>query len=103
MDPSQTILVGGSETGSIFVWEIPSGLLLRKYTAHSKKIVSIVVDDQLTIVSASQSEVKSWNLWSFLGNGEKEVRLCNLINMKDRLTTIKLHYSGNLTRLLVLT
>jgi len=72
--------------------------LLRKFSAHNKKVISIAVDDQLCITTASHSEVKVWSMHSVFSDQVKEVRHSQMINMKERVIDIKVTHG----RLLVL-
>jgi len=89
VDPSETVLLGGGESGTLYVWELPSGLLLRKFPAHNKKIIGIAVDDELCITTASHSEAKVWSMLSVFCDQAKEIRHKQMVNMKDRLLDIK--------------
>lgn len=46
----ESVLMVGTEKGSIFAWELPSGLLLREFKAHLKTIVDIRLSDDSSLV-----------------------------------------------------
>jgi WD40 repeat protein len=61
---SSTRLASSDEKGNIFIWEIPSGKLLRKIKAHNNIVqdLSFKYDDEKIIVSASlDGKAKMWN------------------------------------------
>ena len=48
------------------MWEMPSGILLRKKNVHTGAIVAIVPYRNNHLISASKTEVKVWSLSSLL-------------------------------------
>lgn len=52
--------------GTVYLWEMPSGILLKKKNMHTGAIVAIVPYSNNHVISASKTEVKIWSLSSLL-------------------------------------
>eukprot|EP00268_Persea_americana_P036723 TRINITY_DN3624_c1_g1_i1.p1 TRINITY_DN3624_c1_g1~~TRINITY_DN3624_c1_g1_i1.p1 ORF type:complete len:226 (-),score=36.74 TRINITY_DN3624_c1_g1_i1:2581-3258(-) len=59
-----TYLIGGGSSGSIFLWEVASGTLLKKWNAHYRAVTCLVFsdDDSLLISGAEDGCVRVWSL-----------------------------------------
>lgn len=49
------MILGGSKSGALFLWEIPSGVMLRQFPAHNSEIIHVSMDKNLYITSATQN------------------------------------------------
>lgn len=83
----------------VFLWEVPAGILLRKFVGHSKRVLRVTCDEEMNFVTASESEVKTWTLSGVLGEEGRDVRHSLMINMKEKLIDIRV----SAQRLFVLT
>lgn len=83
-DESQSFLIGGSKSGNIFIWEVPTGTLLRKFPAHSEEIIKVSVDENMYITSATRTSIRSWKLINIF-NSEPEVKHSREITTKERI------------------
>ncbi|KAH7523637.1 protein ROOT INITIATION DEFECTIVE 3 [Ziziphus jujuba] len=59
-----TYVVGGGSSGSIYLWEVVSGRLLKKWHAHYRAVTCLVFsdDDSLLISGSEDGGVKVWSL-----------------------------------------
>jgi WD40 repeat protein len=60
------ILFAGSSNGVLYVWDLPSGILLRKLSVHSNEIKKVINFKFGYLLTASKNEVKIWPLSAFL-------------------------------------
>ncbi len=59
---------GGSEKGVVFVWQLPTGELIKMFDAHSYGAVScmsMTADNSLLITGGKDSIVQVWNVLEF--------------------------------------
>lgn len=59
-----TYIVGGGASGDIFIWEVATGKLLKKWHAHYVSVTCLVFSgDHSLLVSGSQDgSVRVWSL-----------------------------------------
>uniref|UniRef100_A0A0C9QSM2 TSA: Wollemia nobilis Ref_Wollemi_Transcript_11576_1308 transcribed RNA sequence n=1 Tax=Wollemia nobilis TaxID=56998 RepID=A0A0C9QSM2_9CONI len=59
-----TYIVGGGSSGRIYLWEVPSGQLLKVWPAHYKALTCLVFsdDESLLISGAEDGFVRAWPL-----------------------------------------
>ena len=67
--PCGTFLVGGGASGSIQVWEVATGRVLRQYPGHYKAVTALVFspDSSLLISGGADAAVHVWALVEVLG------------------------------------
>ncbi|XP_010061738.3 protein ROOT INITIATION DEFECTIVE 3 [Eucalyptus grandis] len=60
-----TYIAGGGVSGEIYLWEVPTGKLLRKWHAHYRAITCLVFsdDDSLVISGSEDGSVRVWSLF----------------------------------------
>ncbi|KAJ4815815.1 hypothetical protein LUZ62_028381 [Rhynchospora pubera] len=61
-----TYLIGGGASGSIYLWEVASGKLLKKWHAHYRSVTCFALsdDESLLISGSDDGGVRVWNLVS---------------------------------------
>lgn len=61
-----TYLVGGALSGDIYLWEVETGRLLKKWHAHLRAVTCLVFsdDDSLLISGSEDGYVRVWSLFS---------------------------------------
>jgi hypothetical protein len=64
--PDGHFLIGGSITGNLYYWELPTGILLKKKSLHPTAMISILHFKQNHLITVSKAEVKIWSLYSIL-------------------------------------
>ncbi|XP_004291097.1 PREDICTED: WD repeat-containing protein 18-like [Fragaria vesca subsp. vesca] len=59
-----TYVVGGGVSGTIYLWEVTSGRLLRKWDAHYRAVSCLRFSDDGTILfsGSEDGEIRAWNL-----------------------------------------
>ncbi|CAF2151692.1 hypothetical protein HID58_002189 [Brassica napus] len=59
-----TYIVGGGASGDIFLWEVASGKLLKKWHAHYRSVTCLVFsgDDSLLVSGSEDGSVRVWSL-----------------------------------------
>ncbi|MCL7051739.1 hypothetical protein MKW94_020119 [Papaver nudicaule] len=59
-----TYIIGGGSSGNIFLWEVSSGRLLKKWTAHYRGVTCLVLsDDESRLISGAEDGcVHVWSL-----------------------------------------
>lgn len=64
LQKAKTIVSGGSRDGTIKIWDLATGKLLRTLTGHSEVVLSVAISpDGQTIVSGSDDKtIKIWRL-----------------------------------------
>jgi WD40 repeat protein len=89
----KNILFGGSNTGNLYIWELPSGILIRKVSIHSGEIKKIVEYKSGYLMTSSQKDVKIWSLSSFYIETERStpIKIVNSI-----LDIIDVEYARNI-------
>lgn len=60
------ILFAGSSNGVLYIWDLPSGILLKKSSVHSNEIKKIINFKSGYLLTVSKNEIKIWVLSSFL-------------------------------------
>jgi WD40 repeat protein len=60
-----TVLFAGSHAGNLYVWELPTGILIKKTSCHSGEIRKIIEYKPGYLMTCTQKEVKIWSLSSF--------------------------------------
>ncbi|KAJ7958170.1 protein ROOT INITIATION DEFECTIVE 3-like [Quillaja saponaria] len=60
-----TYVVGGGLSGNIYLWEVASGRLLKKWHAHYRAVTCLVYseDDSLLISGSEDGSVRVWSLF----------------------------------------
>ncbi|XP_058087057.1 protein ROOT INITIATION DEFECTIVE 3-like [Magnolia sinica] len=60
-----TYIIGGALSGHIFLWEVASGTLLKKWHAHYRAVTCLVFsdDESLLISGAEDGHIKVWSLY----------------------------------------
>ncbi|XP_078443774.1 transducin/WD40 repeat-like superfamily protein isoform X2 [Wolffia australiana] len=72
-DPDGSFLLGGGSSGNIYIWEIGSGKLLRKWQGHYLAVSCLLFLDNSLIASGSDDGcVRVWNLVSIFGERDNE-------------------------------
>ncbi|CAN6469318.1 unnamed protein product [Victoria cruziana] len=66
-----TYMIGGGSSGSIYLWEVATGRLLRKWAAHFKEVTCLIFsDDGSLIISGSEDgSVKVWSMFRMFDDG----------------------------------
>ncbi|KAI8549932.1 hypothetical protein RHMOL_Rhmol06G0063600 [Rhododendron molle] len=69
-----TYIVGGGVSGDIYMWEVPTGRLLRKWHAHYRAVTCLVFsDDQSLLISgAEDGAVRVWSLLMIFDDMRRE-------------------------------
>lgn len=64
-DSEGTYIIGGGLSGDIYLWEVASGRLLKKWHGHFKAVTCLVFpDDESLLISGSEDgAVKVWSLF----------------------------------------
>ncbi|OVA15662.1 WD40 repeat [Macleaya cordata] len=59
-----TYIIGGGSSGNIYLWEVASGRLLKKWNAHYRAVTCLVLsdDESLLISGAEDGFVRVWSL-----------------------------------------
>ncbi|CAN7110662.1 unnamed protein product [Brassica rapa subsp. narinosa] len=59
-----TYIVGGGASGDIFLWEVASGKLLKKWHAHYRSVTCLLFsgDDSLLVSGSEDGSVRVWSL-----------------------------------------
>lgn len=67
-------IVGGGLSGAIYLWEVASGRLLKKWDAHYRAVTCLVFsDDNSLLYSGSEDgEVRVWNLISIFDDRQSQ-------------------------------
>lgn len=62
---SGTYLAGGSLSGDIYLWEVETGRLLKKWHAHLRALTCLVFseDDSLLISGSENGQIRVWSLY----------------------------------------
>lgn len=58
-------IIGGGETGNLYFWEMPNGILIKKKNIHSSEIRHVIDYHNNHIITATKTEIKVWPLSSF--------------------------------------
>ncbi|XP_031486087.1 protein ROOT INITIATION DEFECTIVE 3 isoform X2 [Nymphaea colorata] len=66
-----TYIIGGGRSGAIYLWEVATGRLLRRWAAHFKEVTCLIFsDDGSLIISGSEDgSVKVWSILRLLDDG----------------------------------
>jgi pre-rRNA-processing protein IPI3 len=69
-----TYIVGGGVSGDIYLWEVPTGRLLRKWHAHYRAVTCLAFsDDQSLLISgAEDGAVRVWSLLMIFDDVRRE-------------------------------
>ncbi|CAI9777764.1 unnamed protein product [Fraxinus pennsylvanica] len=69
-----TYIVGGGISGGIYLWEVATGNLLKKWHAHYRGVTQMVFnDDQSLLISGSEDGcVRVWSLFKIFGGANRE-------------------------------
>ncbi|CAA2985027.1 ROOT INITIATION DEFECTIVE 3 [Olea europaea subsp. europaea] len=69
-----TYIVGGGISGDIYLWEVATGNLLKKWHAHYRGVTCMVFnDDQSLLISGSEDGcVRVWSLFMIFGGANRE-------------------------------
>ncbi|KAH9606021.1 hypothetical protein KSS87_021038 [Heliosperma pusillum] len=69
-----TYLIGGGASGNIYVWEVLSGKLLKKWHAHLRGVSCLVLsdDESLVISGAEDGCVRVWSLFMMFDDIRRE-------------------------------
>jgi WD40 repeat protein len=54
LSQNKNILFGGSQNGNLFIWELPTGILIRKVSIHSSEIIKIIEYKNGYLMTSSQ-------------------------------------------------
>ncbi|KAL5991073.1 hypothetical protein ACLOJK_011979 [Asimina triloba] len=66
---------GGSPSGHVYVWDVPSGRLLKNWAAHHKSVTCLALsdDDSLLISGAQDGRICVWTLMSVLDLADSQM------------------------------
>ncbi|KAL5558834.1 hypothetical protein UlMin_035045 [Ulmus minor] len=69
-----TYIVGGGSSGSIYLWEVASSRMLKKWPAHYRGVTCLVFsdDDSLLISGSEDGSVKVWSLLMIFDDYRRE-------------------------------
>ncbi|ERM93812.1 protein ROOT INITIATION DEFECTIVE 3 isoform X2 [Amborella trichopoda] len=70
-----TYIVGGGSSGTIYLWEVASGKMIRKWSAHFRAVTCLVFacDESLLISGAEDGMVMVWSLLKILDDAGSSV------------------------------
>lgn len=73
-DPQSTLLVAGSRTGRITIWDVQSGMLLVSWGAHFQSISRLVISacGSFLVSAADDGTVKVWDVCLIINSSGKE-------------------------------
>lgn len=77
----KNILFAGSHNGNLYIWEIPTGILIRKASVHGGEVKKIIEYKRGYLMTCSSKEVKIWSLSSFYIERERStpIKIINSI------------------------
>ncbi|XP_021762608.1 protein ROOT INITIATION DEFECTIVE 3-like isoform X2 [Chenopodium quinoa] len=96
-----TYLIGGGASGDVFVWEVYTGRLLKKWRAHYGAVSCLTLsdDESLLISGAEDGRVKVWSLFMMFDDARrKEARHDHVHNFREhtlRVTDVKTGHGGS--------
>lgn len=69
-----TYLIGGGASGDVFVWEVFTGRLLKKWHAHNGAVSCLALsdDESLLISGAEDGRVKVWSLFMMFDDARRK-------------------------------
>ncbi|KAM7279677.1 hypothetical protein ACFE04_006811 [Oxalis oulophora] len=69
-----TYIVGGGSSGNIYLWEVATGRLLKKWNAHLRAVTCLVFSDDSSLIVSSSEEgnIKLWSLFMIFDDYERE-------------------------------
>ncbi|KAK1317100.1 hypothetical protein QJS10_CPA05g02334 [Acorus calamus] len=93
-----TFIIGGGSSGNIYLWEVSSGRLLKKWHAHYRAVTCLVLsdDESLLISGAEDGCVRVWSLlmlFDDLGTGMMKY-LLSFLEHTLRVTDIRSGHGG---------
>ncbi|CAM8977924.1 unnamed protein product [Rhodiola kirilowii] len=73
-DTNGTYIIGGGSLGNMYIWEVATGKLLRKWHAHYRAVTSLVMlEGQSLLVSGSEDgNVRVWSLFLIFDDHRRE-------------------------------
>ncbi|OVA02273.1 WD40 repeat [Macleaya cordata] len=95
-----TYIIGGGSSGNIYLWEVASGRLLKKWNAHYRAVTCLVLsdDESLLISGAEDGCVRVWSLFMMFDDiGSQEATHLYEHNFSEhtlRVTDIVSGYGG---------
>ncbi|MCL7040226.1 hypothetical protein MKW94_027208, partial [Papaver nudicaule] len=95
-----TYIIGGGSSGNIYLWEVSSGRLLKKWQAHYRGVTCLVLsdDESLLISGAEDGFVRVWSLFKMFDDiGTKAATQQYLHNFSEhtlRVTDIVTGHGG---------
>ncbi|KAJ7966607.1 protein ROOT INITIATION DEFECTIVE 3-like [Quillaja saponaria] len=95
-----TYIVGGGLSGNIYLWEVASGRLLKKWHAHYRAVTCLVFseDDSLVISGSDDGSVRVWSLFMiFDGFQRQEANHLYVHSFSEhtlRVTDVAIGYGG---------
>uniref|UniRef100_A0A2P2KS70 Uncharacterized protein MANES_18G038500 n=1 Tax=Rhizophora mucronata TaxID=61149 RepID=A0A2P2KS70_RHIMU len=69
-----TYIVGGGVSGNIYLWEVATGRLLRKWRAHYRSVTCMVFteDNSLLVSGSEDGGVRVWSLFMIFDEHQRE-------------------------------
>lgn len=83
MSKDKNVLFAGSANGSLYVWEMPSGILIKKMAAHSSEVKRIVEYKPGYLMTCSSREIKFWPLLSLYIETERSTPIKTINSVLD--------------------
>lgn len=73
-DSDGSYIIGGGSSGAIYLWEVASGKLLNKFTAHFRSVTCLTLsnDESLLISGSEDGSVRVWPLLMIFDDIAKE-------------------------------
>ncbi|KAI4339839.1 hypothetical protein MLD38_024736 [Melastoma candidum] len=100
-NPEGTFIVGGGVSGEIYLWEVPTGKLLRKWNAHYRVVTCLVFSDDgsLLISGSEDGSVRVWSLYMIFDDlrrqEAKHLYVHNFTGHNLRVTDVICGYGGS--------
>ncbi|KAK9697896.1 hypothetical protein RND81_08G068000 [Saponaria officinalis] len=96
-----TYLIGGGASGNIYVWEVHTGKLLKKWHAHLRSVSCLTLsDDESLVISGAQDGcVRVWSLFMMFDDNRREQSRHSYVHSfmqhTSHLTDVKIGHGGS--------